>query len=254
MPDLGDLKERAYALRIEVEGLRRAAFERDGPVISEDLLEAEKRLAGAERERAEAERAGGTLGGVRLGRETTGLDASAKLGMRQVPTSIVHLLQRGESPLVKWRVLNTSKKPRRLRVVSSVEGYSARAVDSFELAGGKEQRVDQLPTFFPAQLRQVSEVTRASVEMSLEDLDSGKIEIHRTEPVWLLARTTVPLAVQDPSTAAWQDMTPYVGAFVTPNAPAIMMFLREVARREGPHFRRWALPELRMARGIFPME
>ena len=36
---------------------------------------------------------------------------------------------------------------------------------------------------------------------SLEDLDSGKIELHRTEPVWLLARTTVPLSVRDPSTA-----------------------------------------------------
>ena len=36
-------------------------------------------------------------------------------------------------------------------------------------------------------------MTRASVEVSLEDLDDGKIEIHRTEPVWLLARNTVPL-------------------------------------------------------------
>jgi hypothetical protein len=150
--------------------------------------------------------------------------------MGQVPTSIVHLLDRRESPLVHWRVRNTSKKRQRLRVTSAVLGYSARAVDSFELAGGHEHEVDQLPTFFPAKLRQVAELTRASVEVSLEDLDTKKLELHRTEPVWLLARTTVPLAVEDPSTALPRDMTPYLGAFVTPNAPAIMTFLREVAR------------------------
>ena len=93
---------------------------------------------------------------MRLGPETTGLDASATLGMAQVPTSIVHLLQRGESPLVKWRVRNTSKRSggasgSRRRWL----GYSARAVDSFELASGGERSLDQLPTFFPAKLRQV---------------------------------------------------------------------------------------------------
>jgi hypothetical protein len=231
MPDPSQVKDRLYALRLDVGRLRRAAFEREQPDISADLLEAEARLAGAERESAEAERAGKAPGGVRLGPETTGLDASATLGMGQVPTSIVHLLQRRESPLVKWRVRNASKKRRRLRVASSVAGYSARAVDSFELASGGEQSLDQLPTFFPARLRQVAEVTRASVEVSLEDLDSGKVELHRTEPVWLLARTTVPLSVRDPSTATSRDMTPYLGAFVTPNAPEIMTFLREVARR-----------------------
>jgi hypothetical protein len=231
MLDPGEVKSRVYALRIAVQRLRRTAFEREQPDISADLLQAEARLAEAEREGAEAERAGSTPGGVRLGPETTGLDASAMLSMSQVPTSIVHLLQRRESPLVRWRVRNASKKRRRLRVASSVAGYSARAVDSLEVARGGERSLDQLPTFFPAKLRQIAEVTRASVEVSLEDLDDRKIELHRTEPVWLLARTTVPLAVHDPSTGSARDMTPYLGAFVTPNAPALMTFLREVARR-----------------------
>lgn len=209
MSNLSDPRERLYALR----------------------LEAEARLADAEHEAAEAERASRVPGGVRLGPATTGLDVSATLGMGQVPTSIVHLLQRAESPLVKWRVRNESKKRRRLRVASSVAGYSARAVDTFEVEPRGERCAGQLPTFFPAKLRQVDEVTRASVEVSLEDLDNKKIELHRTEPVWLLARTTVPLAVEDPSTAGLRDMTPYLGAFVTPNAPAVMTFLREVARR-----------------------
>jgi len=34
--------------------------------------------------------------------------------------------------------------------------------------------------------------------------------------------------VQNPSTGKWLDMTPYLGAFVTPNAPAVMEFLPAV--------------------------
>jgi hypothetical protein len=230
-PDPVQLRARVYALRIDVERLRRAAFERERPLISTDLLAAEEQLADAERSLADAERAGDELGGVRLGPETTGLVALATLGMAQVPTSIVHLLRLRESPLVQWRVRNASKKRRRLRLASSVAGYSARAVDSVELASGEERSLDQLPTFFPAKLRRVTEVTRASVEVSLEDLDNRKIELHRTEPVWLLARTTVPLAVLDPSTGSQRDMTPYLGAFVTPNALPLMAFLREIARQ-----------------------
>src|SRR5580692_7800913 len=116
MPDLAHLKEREYALRLEVECLRRAAFDREEPIVSADLIELEQRLAHAEGERAEADRAGDAPGGVRLGPETTGLDASATLGMAQVPTSIVHLLQLGESPLVRWRVRNASRKRRRVRL------------------------------------------------------------------------------------------------------------------------------------------
>jgi hypothetical protein len=55
------------------------------------------------------------------------------------------------------------------------------------------------------------------------------IESHTTHPIWMLARTTAPLAVRDPKTGAWVDLSRYLGAFVTPNAPELMAFLRQAA-------------------------
>ena len=40
-----------------------------------------------------------------------------------------------------------------------------------------------------------------------------------------------PIAVRDPATAAWIDMTHYLAAFVTPNAPAVLAALRQAVDR-----------------------
>ena len=59
----------------------------------------------------------------------------------------------------------------------------------------------------------------------------GQIETHESLPVWLLARNAAPLAVRDPTSGGWVDLSRYFGAFVTPNRRAIMLFLRQAARR-----------------------
>lgn len=60
-----------------------------------------------------------------------------------------------------------------------------------------------------------------------EDLATKQIEIHKTEPIWLLARNSAPLAVRNPSTQSWTDLTQYLGAFVTPHRHEVMEFLRQ---------------------------
>jgi hypothetical protein len=111
-----------------------------------------------------------------------------------------------------------------------VAGYSARAVESFELDRANEAReVCLLPTFFPDRLATVNELTRASLELVVEDLDNGRVELHVTRPVWLLARSTAPFGVRDPSTGEAIDLTPYLGAYVTPNAEPVLEFLGSVA-------------------------
>ena len=65
--------------------------------------------------------------------------------------------------------------------------------------------------------------------MLVEDLDTQKVEIHATYPLWLLAETTAPLAMRDPTSGAVLDLTPYLGAFVTPNDPPVIAFLRHAA-------------------------
>jgi hypothetical protein len=240
---LARLRESEYAKRLEVTALRREVYRQADPSVSESLLDAlqqaERELSGVEQQRAAAQAAdprsgliltaGATAHEVR-GVQTTGLEATATLRMAQLPTSIHHLLERARHPLVTFTARSVGYDIRRLRFTSFVEGYSARSVDVVELpAGGDGIRLDQLPTLFPDRLRSLTELTTATVNVMVEDLD-GKVELHRTETVPLLARTAVPLAIMDPGTGQWCDLSRYLGAFVTPNTPAVMTFLREVAR------------------------
>lgn len=169
-----------------------------------------------------------TRGGVTRGVETTGLAVTIDVKMQYVPTAIYHLLDVEEHPFLYGKVTNSSAKTRRVRITSFVEGYSAHAIDTVEIPRGEEAELLQLPTLFPERLQHLSEVTRATLNVLIEDLD-GKVETHKTTPIWLLARNSAPLYVRDPSTNGWNDLTRYLGAFVTPNAPDVMRFLRQVA-------------------------
>ncbi len=229
------LHERAYRLRREAARLRRGAFGQVDPPL--DALRAvEAELAEVERERATAEGGRGVVAdnsaddGL-LGPETTKLEVRIQLGMEHVPTAIAHLLTAEAMPLVSCTIRNVDAATRRLRVTSFLDGYSASAVDTVELEAQQSHTFRQLPVLRPAAARDVTELTRAALNVLVEDLDRGgsPVELHRSVPVWLLARTSAPLAIQDPVTGEWRDATPFYGAFVTPNAPAVLAFLRTAA-------------------------
>jgi hypothetical protein len=243
---LDQLRMQEYQQRRKVSRLRQRVYEQADPSATPDLLAAllaeERRLSDIEQQRAQAQathpRGNGLVLDTRtdsklLGAETTGLDAQVHLRMAQVPTAICHLMSAADQPLLHCRVRNAKNDggTRRVRVISFIDGYSAHAVDTVELRPLAEHTFQQLPTLFPERIREVNELTRATLNVMLEDIDSKKVELHKTEPIWLLARTTAPLAVMDPQSGQWQDMTPYFGAFVTPNAPALMTFLRLAAER-----------------------
>lgn len=166
-----------------------------------------------------------------LGPTSTGLEVVVDLRMTHVPTSICHLFAAETHPLVTCRLakaLGADEGIRRVRIQSTVEGYSAPAIATAELEKKAPITLDLLPTFFPERLREVTELTRATVTVLVEDLDNGKVEVHRTGAVWLLARNAAPLSVLDPKTGAHQDLTQYFGAFVTPNDPLVLAFLAKV--------------------------
>jgi hypothetical protein len=245
METLEELKQLEYERRLEVNRLRRLAFDRPdpaGPGVQAELLAAETALSEAESRRMEAEAKAGA--GVILdtseptthrGLGTTGLEANIALNMAHIPTAVYHLLDGEKTPLITCEVKAAKVRPsdpekRRVRITSFIDGYSAHAVDTFEIPNGGSHTFRQLPTLFLGQIRDLTELSRATLNVRVEDLD-GKTELHVTRPVWMLARTTAPLAVQDPSTGKWQVFYDYLGAYVTPNAPALMHFLRDAASR-----------------------
>ena len=166
-----------------------------------------------------------------LGATSTKLEVTVKLRMAHIPTSVCHLFDPATHPLLSCsaaKALGADAATRRLRVTATVEGYSAPAIDTVELETAAPHEFDLLPTFYPERLHDVTELTRATVSVLVDDLDSQLVELHRTSPVWLLARTTALLSVTDPVTGASQDLTPYFGAFVTPNDPKVLAFLQQV--------------------------
>lgn len=250
MPDLNVLRQQIYPLRLKIERLRREVFQRP-PDQQDDAMFQELQAAEADMARMEAQmqsaQAGditsgmvvnmdsgaGVIGGLspgNLGADTTALSAQVYLRMAQVPTAIYHLLNPTNTPLLTCQVTNFSNQTRRLRVSSFIDGYSALAVTSAEIPAYQENYTfDQLPTLFPERLQTLNELTRATLNILVEDLDSQKIESHSTHPLWLLAHTTAPMAVRDPKTGGVQNLTHYLGAFVTPNRPELMRFLRRAA-------------------------
>ena len=247
--NLDTLRKEEYRLQIDVTKLRRQVFEQADPAASQALLkelsQAEQKLDHVEKQRAAAQVADDNNNGTIidrktttnvLGPQTTGLDARFQLRMSQLPTAIYHLLDPQTDPLMTCSLDNVSPRIRRIRITSYIDGYSSRAVDTIELEPQSNHKFLQSPTLFPQRIRNVTELTRATLNIKLEDLDGDPggmsriwTELHKTYPLWLLARTTAPLAVPDPTTGKLRDMTRYFGAFVTPNAPSLMSFLRIAA-------------------------
>jgi hypothetical protein len=223
------------------EGVARAVRERllgSGPISAADLAAAIDAVPDA----APAEGAGVVVDTKHdtglLGATSTKLEVTVKLRMAHIPTSVCHLFDPATHPLLSCRAakaLGAENTTRRLRVTATVEGYSAPAIDTVELDTGAPHDFDLLPTFYPERLHDVTELTRATVSVLVDDLDSQLVELHRTSPVWLLARTTALLSVTDPATGASQDLTPYFGAFVTPNDPRVLAFLEQVKGHHPAH-------------------
>lgn len=243
-PSLLDLETQIYTARRNTDRLRREVFGFEGPALQhlEELAAAESELSSLERqlkEKTSNNPASGRLLHLvgrpaasfgTLGRDTTAMEADVHLRMAAVTTSIYHLLDRAQSPLLTCRITNLSTQTRRLRISSNIEGYSAHAVDTIEIpAGSGPLEIHQLPTIYPQALASVNELTRASLNVLIEELLDGgtRVESQSTHPIWLLARTSAPLAVKDPATGGWIDHSRYLGAFVTPNAPELMSFLRQ---------------------------
>ena len=169
-----------------------------------------------------------------LGTGARKIDAAVQLRMERLPTAMVHLLDPGTNPLVSVTVTNHNVAPQRVRVATVVEGYSATAVTTVEVdRGATTPPVNHLPTFFPEALERVAELTKATVRVAVTDIDGTMID-EGTFPVAMLARTAAVLQVRDPATNTTSDLSRYLGAWVTPNAPEVMEVLREAAGMVGP--------------------
>ena len=157
------------------------------------------------------------------------LEVSIFVRMPSVPSGLVQYFAASGAALAEVALANHGLVPRRLRVSCSVPGFSARAVATRELAPGEKARVELFPAFFASAIRQLDELGIAALEVMIDDLESGKIELEETRPIRLMARQTALLFQRNAESGEERDLRPFLGAWVTPNAPAVLGFLREAA-------------------------
>jgi hypothetical protein len=227
---LEDVREQEYRTAREVNALRRLVFTPDGRRdLLEPLVRTERELRVLTRARERLEAAPGSDEELR-GERTTELVATVKRGLTEIPTAVYQFLDPVRHPLVSIEISSTAEDVKRLRAVAYLDGFSARAVDTVEIDPGDSETIHLQPALFDDRIRDLTERTTATLNVAVEDLD-GRVELNKTFPVGLLARTTVPLEVTDERTGARTDLSPYLAAFVTPNAAAIAAFLSEVADR-----------------------
>src|SRR6266496_4206077 len=158
-----DVRTTEIQKRRQIEALRRELYERLDPDgidgLMKELQDLETELDQVETRREQEHphdpAAGVIFDNVKdsrlLGAKSTGLEATFKLRMAYVPTSIAYLLDPTANPLVTCEVSNrdAANKIRRLRVISYLEGYSAQAIETVELDPRDSRELRQLPTIFP---------------------------------------------------------------------------------------------------------
>ena len=155
-----------------------------------------------------------------------------ELNMPCIPTAYYEVLDPAVYPLLTCTITPGSTS-RRVRVSAIVDGYSTPAVEVVDVGPQTGPQVVKLkPILSPDAVANIVEIRAASVNVRADLLGGGDLD-QRTPRVWLLARTSAPLAVQNPGDKTWQDMSQFLGAFVTPRQPPIQAYLRKVAARSG---------------------
>jgi hypothetical protein len=243
---LENLKIQKYNQQQKIAQLRRVLFSqtnRDNSSIANSLREAEKRLIELTKEitnlednqtkglilqetiepkeTTEQTRGRGTI------RPKVEVVINIQLTTEHLPTAIYHLLNRDENPLLVCSIF-VKNATKRMKVTSYIEGYSAHSVDTIEVKKNTTELIFQLPTLFPHRIKEITELTKATLHIKVEDLD-GKIERESSYPISLLSRNSAMFSYFNIQEDKIVDLFNYLGVFVTPNQPNIIGFLRTIA-------------------------
>jgi len=246
------VENREYQQQLKIKRLRQAVFAKNSSASSDEmksLIEAEKALVILEKKRLNREdknsnrgvvlekkfQSSNTKNGVTRSIGTTNqteVNIKVNVVMETLPTAIYHLFDAENSPLVvcEIQVASLAKgKTKRIRVVSFIEGYSAKSINTIEITENKMEIVTQLPTLFPNAIKDITELTKATLNVMVEELDSDK-KIESTYTISLLARNSAITYGINNIEEELIKLDEYLGVFVTPNQQDIIRFLHTVSK------------------------
>jgi len=254
-PNTEDLK--INELQRQAQALRQAFFAAgagDAKAIGDDLDRVEAELAQAVAAEASAKKAASEKTGSEkpastprvgtLGADSTGLDPRVEIRMTTLPTGMYHLFDPATNPLAvvevkvtsQFESANKDKRIARLMVRAWIEGLSTEHVHCCEVKVGQTTGpLNLLPTLLPDKVRHITEVQRGTLHIQVDDMD-GKTEYHQTHTIVMLSRNSGLNCLWDVErNKPIEDLTPYYGAWVTPNADPIQRLLRKVVDTTPDH-------------------
>jgi hypothetical protein len=147
--------------------------------------------------------------------------------MEYLPTAIYHLFEADSSPLIIY-LIKATDIDKKIRVTSYIEGYSAKAINTIEIKTNTAESIYQLSTLFPHLINSITEITKATLHIKIEDIE-GEIIQENSCPISLLSRNSAIRLSFNPKKDKLVDISEYLGVFFTPNHRDIIGFLRTVA-------------------------
>ena len=250
MNQLNRLKAKEYTQQRKIEQLRKALFSQNSQDIStemESLLVAERELVELEKERealtqksnqglilstkmevsSSSDMTKSPTRGRGRGSTKGEIEIEVYVGMEYLPTAIYHLFEPNDNPLVVCQI--TSKDiTKQLKVTSYIEGYSAKSINTIEVKAKTMENIYQLPTLFPHLIKEITELTKATLHVKIEEI-GGDIVKEDSYPISLLSRNSAISDYYNPQKDEMIDISFFLGVFVTPNQPNIIRFLRTIA-------------------------
>ncbi|WP_292369696.1 hypothetical protein [Methanoregula sp. UBA64] len=125
---------------------------------------------------------------------------------------------------IDFDITNPSDTARTVTVESEIQGYTEKAINTVEVPAHGNITVGQTPQLRTSAIP--AEMTSATLHYKVALSDGTSID-EQTEPVKIYAKDTMVWSIYDG--AEWNDMTPYIAAWVTPHAADIDPLVRKAA-------------------------
>lgn len=126
---------------------------------------------------------------------------------------------------IDFDITNPSGSPRTVTVESEIPGYTEKAINTVEVPAHGNITIGQTPQLRTSAIP--SEMTTATLHYKVA-LADGTIIDEQTEPIRIYAKDTMVWSIYDGE--EWNDMSPYIAAWVTPHAADIDPLVRKAAK------------------------
>jgi len=246
--EIKELQKKEYALRQKIERLQQRMFlNKDSSSTNKTLFMSLKEELSNIIEKLSIVKSVPENYAITLGQQAKGITSNEKTRslhfsddapqldieniyiMTHIPTAIYHLFDKEEYALIDFEINLKTPSKKQLRIESYIEGYSARAIDTISVKKNNKVNVFQQPTLFPHLIENIKEITKATLHVSIKDLDKDKIIVESSMQISLLSRNSIMWGYYNLKQRKEIDIHDYIVTFVTPNQSEVISFLRHVA-------------------------